>query len=372
MVSIKRRAALKALSALAGAAAVAPGLSVPRARAQGNLRGTGEVVVYDGGGAWGAAQKAAYFTPFEQATGIKVVAAAQMPIGAARTSVLAGAPAFDVMDLTGGQVDTFVVENLLEKIDYGYFRPGDKEAFAPIKPTDYMLPSLFYSLVLAYDKDALRSAAPQTWADFWDVAKFPGKRTLYNAADDVVAGAVFETALMADGVDPQALYPIDFDRVFRSLDRLRPQIVRFWTAGAEPAQLLTDGSVSMGSAWNGRISALQARNLPVGLSWKQAVLQWDAWAVLRGARNRENAMKFLAFVAQPEPQVRFSEMIEYGPTNSKAFGLLSPARAALLPGNPDSISSQVVQNYAFWNEKGADGKTNIQKATELWQRWVSK
>ncbi len=370
-MKITRRATLQSMAGLATAAIATKGF-IRSARAQENLKGTGEVIVFDGGGAWGAAQKAAYFDPFEAATGIKVVAAAQIPPGAARASVLAGAPAFDVMDLSGGQVDSFVAEGLLEKIDYSFFRPGDKEAFSPITPTDYMLPSLFYSMVVAYDKEAFSGDAPQTWADLWDVEKFPGKRTIYNAGDDAVSGAVFEIALMADGVAPQSIYPIDFERAFKSLDRLKPNVLRYWTAGAEAAQLLSDGSVSAGSAWNGRISALLEQNVPVGLSWNQAVLQWDAWTVLKGARNRENAMKFLAFVAQPEPQAKFSEMIEYGPTNPNAFKVLKQERAAILPGNPETVSTQVVQDYSFWGEKGADGKTNIQTATELWQKWVTK
>jgi putative spermidine/putrescine transport system substrate-binding protein len=368
---ITRRTTLRAIAGLT-TAAVAPRAFVGAAYAQENLKGTGEVVVHDGGGAWGEAQKAAFFDPFEAATGIKVVPAAQMPTGAVRASVLAGAPAYDVVDLPGGQVDSFVAEDLLEKIDYSFFRAGDKEDISPIAPTDYMLPSLFYSLVLAYDQEAFANGAPETWADAWNVEKFPGKRTFFNAGDDALAGAVFETAMMADGVEPNAVYPIDFDRVFKSLDKIKPEILRFWSAGAEPAQLLTDGSVSVASAWNGRISALQAQNIPVGLSWKQAVLQWDAWTVLKGSKNRENAMKFLAFVAQPEPQAKFAEMIEYGVTNTKAYALMKPERAAILPGNPESVSSQLVQNYSFWNEIDADGKTNIQKANELWQQWVTK
>ncbi len=236
-MKITRRATLQSMAGLATAAIATKGF-IRSARAQENLKGTGEVIVFDGGGAWGAAQKAAYFDPFEAATGIKVVAAAQIPPGAARASVLAGAPAFDVMDLSGGQVDSFVAEGLLEKIDYSFFRPGDKEAFSPITPTDYMLPSLFYSMVVAYDKEAFSGDAPQTWADLWDVEKFPGKRTIYNAGDDAVSGAVFEIALMADGVAPQSIYPIDFERAFKSLDRLKPNVLRYWTAGAEAAQLL--------------------------------------------------------------------------------------------------------------------------------------
>ncbi|KKA07179.1 hypothetical protein VP03_31775 [Sinorhizobium meliloti] len=341
------------------------------AYAQEQLKGSGEVIVHQGGGTWGAAQKAAYFDPFEKLTGIKVKAVPRVGVGAVRTSILAGAPAYDVAGFVGGQVYSLVTDDLLERIDYSIFRPGDKEAYSPIPATDYALPSLFYSMVVAYNKDAFPNGAPQTWSDMWDVQKFPGKRTIFEAGGDVVGGAVFEAALLADGVDPKSIYPIDFERAFKSLDKLKPNILRYWTAGAEPAQLLSDGAVSVGSAWNGRITALQAQNVPVGLSWNQAVLQWDAWTVLKGAKNKKNAMKFLAFVAQPEPQAKFSELIEYGPTNSKAFRLLDPERAAILPGNPDAVSTQLVQNYSFWSEKGADGKGNIEKATERWRSWVA-
>lgn len=93
--------------------------------------------------------------------------------------------------------------------------------------------------------------------------------------------------------------------------------------------------------------------------------------MLKGAKNKENAMKFLAFVSHKEAQAKFSELIEYGPTNSEAFKLIAPDKAARLPGNPATVSTQVVQNYDWWDKKDASGKTNVQKATELWQKWIS-
>ncbi len=49
---------------------------------------------------------------------------------------------------------------------------------------------------------------------------------------------------MADGVAPEKLYPLDLDRVFRSLDKIKPSIVKFWDTGAEPVQMLIDGNVA--------------------------------------------------------------------------------------------------------------------------------
>jgi putative spermidine/putrescine transport system substrate-binding protein len=362
---ISRRTAVLALATLAGGS-----VTSRFALGQENLKGTGEVVVYDGGGAWGAAQKAAYFDPFEQVTGIKVVAAAPVPASAIRTSITAGAPAYDVMDIDGGNLVSFAKDGLLERIDYSLFQPGDKEAISPIPASEFALPALFYSLGVAYDEGVFKGAQPGTWTDMWNVEKFPGKRAMFNAGDDVVVGGVFETALLADGVDPKNLYPLDLDRAFKSLDKIKSQILRFWTYGAEPVQLLLDGSVVICSAPNGRISAIQAQGQPVGFSWKQAILQWDAWAVSKGCKNKENAMKFVAFAAGPAQQAKFAELITYGPTNAMAFKLLTPARASLLPGNPESVASQIVQNYEWWSETDSSGKTNIARAAEMWQKWV--
>ncbi|ESZ04480.1 hypothetical protein X735_32685 [Mesorhizobium sp. L2C085B000] len=366
-----RRTTLQSMIALAGGAVAAKGIS-SSAFAQENLTGSGEVRVYKAGGVWGDAQQATFFDAFEKATGIKVVGIPYIDDGAIRASVLAGEPAYDVAGMDGALVDSYVEQNLLEQIDYSYFRPGDREDFSPIPATPYLVPSLFYSMIIAFDSRAFPDKAPQTWTDMWNVEQFPGKRAIADAGNNVVGSAVFEIALLADGVDPKSIYPIDFDRAFKSLDKLKPSILRYWTAGAEPPQLLTDSQVSVTSAWNGRITALKAKNVPVDLSWNQAVLQWEGWSVLKGAKNKENAMKFLAFVAQPEPQAKFSEMIEYGPPNHKAFSFLNPDRTARLPGNPDSFKTQLVQDYSFWGAKGADGKRNAEKALDLWREWVTR
>src|SRR5580700_1787510 len=110
----------------------------------------------------------------------------------------------------------------------------------------------FYSSVLAYSQTKYPAgAAPDSWADFWDVKKFPGRRALRNHPL-----ATLEAALMADGVAPDELYPLDVDRAFKKLEQIKPYITVWWTSGAQSAQLLNDGEVDMVMAWNGRVSAL--------------------------------------------------------------------------------------------------------------------
>ncbi len=104
--------------------------------------------------------------------------------------------------------------------------------------------------VLAWDKDKL--PVTPTWSDFWDVAKYPGKRGLRKG----VRGNL-EIALLADGVAPGDVYKTlatndGVDRAFRKLDQLKPYIV-WWSSGAEAAHILSSGDVLMTSAPSGQI-----------------------------------------------------------------------------------------------------------------------
>lgn len=73
-----------------------------------------------------------------------------------------------------------------------------------------------------------------------------------------------EAALLADGVPPEKLYPLDIDRAFKSLDRLKPQITTWWSSGAQSQSLIRDGEVEMLAMWNGRASNLSVKQkIPV-------------------------------------------------------------------------------------------------------------
>ena len=91
---------------------------------------------------------------------------------------------------------------------------------------------------------------------------FSGKRTFYKWS----APGVLEIALLADGVAPDKLYPLDLDRAFRKLDTIKSEIV-WWSGGAQSQQLLASGEASVGQFWNGRVFAVQKEQEGIGISW---------------------------------------------------------------------------------------------------------
>src|SRR5262245_14075585 len=326
--TISRRAVL----AGAGAAALSSGLA--RSAIAKTLSGSGTLNVYDGGGGWGAAQKAAFFDPFEKETGIKVVRVPVYPIGRVRAGIEAGAPPYDVFHLSGTTLPSFVKSGLLQKIDYSYCEPADLEGFTLVRPGEHLLPALVGSVIVAFDNRAFPNEKPVDWTDVWNIKKFPGLRSL-NVGSTGPTAATFEVALLADGVAKDKLYPIDWDRAFRSLERLKPHVPKFWTGYGESVQMLIDRTAAVTSTWNGRVSDAQAQGAPLGMSWEQGILQGNGgWVVPSNAQNAENAFKFIAFAARAERQAEFSNLISYAPTNSKAYSMIKPERLPLLPTSP--------------------------------------
>jgi putative spermidine/putrescine transport system substrate-binding protein len=230
--------------------------------------------------------------------------------------------------------------------------------------SDYSVAYEFYSSVLAYsEKKFAGTAAPNSWADFWDMKKFPGRRALRNHPI-----ATLEAALMADGVAPDKLYPLDVERAFKKLDEIKPNITVWWTSGAQSAQLLNDGEVDMVMAWNGRVSALASEGAKVAFTYNQGILQSTSLCILKGAPNLSTAVRFLNEAVDPVLQANLPLHIDYGPANPKAFdtGVIKPERAVQLPSSPDNMRKQALMSYAWWSSPEGEA------AEKRWASFMQK
>src|SRR5580704_6265028 len=153
---------------------------------------------------------------------------------AIKTQVASGKPTWDVVDVPTGYCLRGGEQGLIEKLDFA--KLPNAAAMPENYRTPYSVAYEFYSSVLAYSQTRYPAGAtPDSWADFWDVKKFPGRRALRNHPL-----ATLEAALMADGVAPDQLYPLDVDRAFKKLEEIKPYITVWWTSGAQSAQLLND------------------------------------------------------------------------------------------------------------------------------------
>jgi putative spermidine/putrescine transport system substrate-binding protein len=316
-----------------------------------------ELVVVSYGGAWQNAQRKAFFEPFAKKFNIRIREESWSgDFGQLKAMVESGKVAWDAVDVEAYMVLRGAAQNLLEKLDYSKI---PKNELLPEAVHDFGVATCFWSTVLAFNTQSYPVGhQPIGWQQFWDVKNFSGQRALRK---DPVAN--LEIALLADGVPKEKLYPLDVDRAFRSLDRIKSNIRVWWQAGEQPAQLLGSGEVVLSSAWNGRIFDAAKAGKPVASEWDGGMVSSDWWIIPRGSRNRDLAQQFIAFASSAEAQAEFPKYIPYGPVNKKAIALLAPELLKDIPTAPANLEKQAFIDNQWWEQNEA-------AVLERWNTWL--
>ena len=321
---------------------------------------SGQVVVRTTGGLYDDVVREHVYGPFTEQTGITVIPVAAT-IAKMLTMARAGNVELDLIDATVGPLVTLQREGVLAPIDYGNWEWSKAEDITDAYRRDTHVGHYVYASVLAYNtKSFPEGQQPQNWADFWDYEKFAGPRML---ADMATGHPNLEFALLADGVPIDQLYPLDIKRAFAALSRLRSHIRKFWDTGALSSQMLLDEEVLLGSIWNGRVQPLIDQGAPLGFTWNQHLQHLQSLGVFNGSPNAKNAQRLVDFMLQPEVQAKYSAALQYGPTNQKAFDILSPELADRLPGSPASSATGFLPDVDWWED-------NRELVNREWSSWI--
>jgi putative spermidine/putrescine transport system substrate-binding protein len=343
------------LGAVARAVAAASGIVASVVLATPVFAAGAPIVFASWGGTTQAAQQKNWAVPFAQSSGVQVLMDGPTDYGKLKAMVDSGNVQWDVVDVEGDFAYAALRDGLVEPIDYSVVKKADLD---PRFMSPGAVGSFYYSFVLGYNKANYKNGAPSNYADLFDTTRYPGKRTFYKWS----APGVLEVALLADGVAPDKLYPLDLDRAFKKLDSIKSQIV-WWSGGAQSQQLMASGEAPIGVFWNGRLHALQQTGVDVGVSWKQNLTAADMLVIPKGSKHKAEAMKFLATATSAREQANFAAETGYAPVNLKSAALLSPDVAKT---QPDQFkATQINLDMKYW----ADHRDEISKR---WYAWQSK
>ena len=314
------------------------------------------------GGSTQAAQKKVYYEPYMAKTGTKLLEDSWSGgIGILRTKVQGGNANWDVIQVEVEEVLLGCDEGLFEKMDWKAL--GGRDQFVPGAATDCGVGSVVWSTGLVYDADRFKDQAPKNWADFWDVRKFPGKRTVRKGPKYAL-----EFALMADGVPVPDVYkvlktPEGVERAFAKLDALKPHIV-WWTAGSQPPQLLASGEVVMAASYFSRALAANSQDKKnFKTVFDGSAYSIDYWVILKGSPNRTSAMDLVTFMTRPENQQQLPPLSFQGVTHVAAQ--VDPKVAPLLPTYPDNRTNALAIDGEFWVD-------NTDQLTQRFNAWAAR
>ncbi|MEW6264322.1 MAG: ABC transporter substrate-binding protein [Thermodesulfobacteriota bacterium] len=306
-----------------------------------------KIVVRDPGGPYTKAFEKAFYEPFYKETGIKVIGvqAQHDPTGMIKAMVDNANYTWDGSLLSKPAHQILVNHNYLEPI-HSKSGPGPNVRKIPENMrTGYLIGNDVYATLIAYREDTMGKNPPLNWRDFWDVKGKKGARALRKHPFDTL-----EEALLADGVAPQNLYPLDFERAFKSLDKIKAQVKVWWTGGAQTSQLLKTGEIDCVSTYNARAQVAVDDGAPVKLVWDQALYSYEGWAILKGTPKANLVREFIEFAAQGKQQALFTTDLAYGPTNPEAFKFVDKHRAEVLPTNPKYLPKMIPINTEYWGK----------------------
>lgn len=326
-----------------------------------------EVVVMGWGGAYTTSQVEGYHKPFAAATGVKVVSVdSDNPAAPIKQQVEAGNVSIDVASLEYADAIRLCDEGLLETIDPATLATAPdgtpaSEDFIAGGITDCMVATDVWASVIAYNTTKFGDNPPKTAADFFDLEKFPGKRGMRRGAK-----VNLELALLADGVPPDEVYDLlnteeGVARAFAKLDTIKPEIV-WWEAGAQAPQMLNDGTVTMSTAYNGRIffAAVNDKS-PFEIIWDGQIYEFEGWVIPKGAPNMEEAKEFVVFSTTTDSSAKAAEWISYGPPRASSAAIPKTFQgkgevdmAPHLPTSPENLSNALMSSFDFWVDRDSE------------------
>jgi putative spermidine/putrescine transport system substrate-binding protein len=311
-----------------------------------------ELTVATWGGSLHEAQRKTLFEPFTAATGVPLHGEAW---DGGIATLRSQAEAWDLVQIEPGKLLVACEDGLLEKLDWD--KIGGRDRYIPQGVSDCGVGSLLYSSVLAWDRDKFQGTP--TWADFWDVAKYPGKRGLRDGVKTNL-----EIALMADGVSPGDVYRTlrtddGVDRAFRKLEQLKPYIA-WWKSSAQATQFIASGQVLFSTMPNAA-----AMDRQFGVQWAGSLYSVDSWAVVAGSPNLDEALKFLAFAGDPSVEARLLPILPFGGLAKGANDGLPPEMLANSPSNPANLGAALQIDDQFWRE-------NLDKLSQRYNAWLAR
>ncbi len=324
------------------------------------------LTVVSWGGAYTESQKKAYHEPYTKMTGVQINNEDKAANGLAgiRAQVEAGNVTWDLVDMLEGPALRACDEGIIEEIDYdAVLEPAPdgtpaSEDFIEGTLSGCFIPQIVYATVFAYNETMFPGDKPSTVADVFDLEKFPGKRSLEKSARGNL-----EWALVADGVPHDQVYEVldteeGVARAFAKLDTIKDSVV-WWSAGAQPPQLLADKEVSIASGYNGRFfNAEVVEKQPIHILWDGQLLEVDGWVIPVEGKNQDEVMKYLRFATDTQRLADQAKYISYGPARKSSMDMVSThletgvEMAPHMPTNPENLKTAIKLDAEWWADNG--------------------
>jgi putative spermidine/putrescine transport system substrate-binding protein len=341
------------------------------------------VVVASWGGAYTESQKLGYGDPTAAKLGVPIdwvdYSGGLSEIKAQKE---AGAIVWDIIDVFASDTITGCDEGIFVEFDFDKDFPAApdgtpaSEDFFTSMPSKCAVGNILYSWNYAYNSDNVKGT-PKTIKDFFNTKKFPGKRAIYKSALTNLEIALAGSGTKAGKGGAKIYKALNTEKgVQKALDKIKSLCTDpnggcvFWSAGAQPPELLMSGEVVMATGWNGRFfNATVGEGAPIVQVWDGQGLDYEYFALVKGGPNEADAMKALAMMTNTEMLAGSAKYIAYAPWRKSSIAVMEAGEpwykdgktnmVPHMPTAPANLKNYFLVDAEFWADNG----------TELGEKW---
>lgn len=339
-------------SMLAGAAGI---IAAPMVLGARRAAGKSDTVVFGNyGGSYQDHCTKEVFDYFTKETGTKVENVPIPGLDKVKAMQLTSNVAIDIWMGSRAQCAAGSKQGLWETLDPSLF---DLQDMAMQPTSDYASYEITPQGIAFDPKKYGPGKHPSNFAEFFDLKKFPGRRVLRKNPDTTL-----EVALLGDGVAPKDVYPLDLDRAFKALDRIKSNIVWAQTP-VQSSSFLQTGEADFSIVNSNRAKATNdpGGGVPLAFSFVQNIINATTFSIIKGAPNKEGAMKLFTYFLRPEVQARFEEVVGVAPVSKKGTTMLSPAAREWLPDFNNQ--NHLVSDADYW-------ANNFEAVNRRFLQWI--
>jgi spermidine/putrescine transport system substrate-binding protein len=277
----------------------------------------GELFIYN----WTDYTSPDLIAKFEAETGIKVTLDTYDTNETLLAKLKSGATGYDIIVPSHNFVPIFISEGLLEPINAadiaGYANIDERWRNPDWDPNNvYTIPWQWGTTSFTVNTDAYTGPVDSLAVLFEPPAELQGKFGMFNSPDEVIAMAQIYLGLPACNESAE-----DMKQVQDLLLAQKPHVKLY--SSENIWERMASEEVAMHQQWNGSAMRARAENTAVIYVFpKEGIVTWmDNLAVAKGSPNKDNAIRFIEFMMQPENAGLQSNFARYanGIADSAAF-----------------------------------------------------
>jgi spermidine/putrescine transport system substrate-binding protein len=276
-----------------------------------------------------------------------------------------GVSGYDVASPTAEYVPRMVEKGYIQKLDLSRI-PNVQYINATFKdlwwdPTnEYQVPKDYGTTGILYRSDLL-SKVPQTWQEFYDMAKGEASGKVVMVAS---AGDVFTFPLKLRGHSLNSVVKEELDEAREILLDIAPHVLALDSNDYGTKMQNEEAVMSLG--WTGVLSTQMSEAVEAGVAGyvvpSEGSLFWlDTWVILAGAPHPNVSYLWMNFIHEPE--------VQGAETNYNLYG--TPSDAAKQFVDPEILADPAIfpSEEAIAKLEGAEDVSAHPQRTDIWEEF---